>query len=260
MSATRSSVSSTPQESRTRPVRGVVAPLGAPVGGRVQAAERGRRGHQPGRAQELGHRLGRGERERHHARDPAHLLESDHIGRIACRGRASAPSRTAGCRHSASVTAAAFSVWRPEAAGPACPATGGPATRRSRRGWRRSSPATPAGSPAAPDRGWRRSRAAGLSGRSAPWFRSPPPGRRRGRAGSGRAAWPWCCRPRPARPASCAAPASTAMSHTSRPGLAGVSSSTSRTPSKDGYGPAVGASTTSMPRGTSASTAQARVL
>ena len=136
MSATRSAVSSIPQERRTRPSGDVVAPLGPPVGGGVQAAERGGRDHQPDAREELGHRLGRVERERDHARDPAHLPGGDRIGRIAGQaGPAHATHRR--------VRGQQRSRRRPRsrsagpAAGPAWPASGAPARRRSCPGWRR---------------------------------------------------------------------------------------------------------------------------
>lgn len=61
-------------------------------------------------------------------------------------------------------------------------------------------------------------------------------------------------------PAACAACATSAMSTSSSPGFAGVSSSTSRTPSNGGYGPAVGASTVVTPSWASVDAANSRTL
>ncbi len=251
MSATRSAGSSMPQESRTRPGRCIVAPLGPPVRRGVQPAEGRRRQRRVGTPGGTAPPLGRAEFEREHAGNPPHLPRRDHIGRIV--GQAGPADRpygrvreqrgrdrggVLGLPGQTQVEGGQRSVRQPGVE-VARNATGAvtPGAHRCERDRRRGRP---------------RSRAACLSGRSAPWCRSPPPCRRPASSGCWPSGVAVVLSTATSAPAAWAASARAAMSHTSRPGLAGVSSSTSRTPSNDGYGPAVGARLTVMPRGVSA--------
>ena len=187
------------------------------------------------------HRVGRAELERDHARDRGASAARRPRRTDRRAGRASAPTVRPGGRPAAAAT-------RGRVRG----LPGQPQVQRGQRAVRepgvevardaagRVAPGPQRG-PAAPGRGSPRSRAAGLSGRSAPWCRWPPPGRRRGRAGAGRAGWRWCCRPRPARrPRAPPRPARDVAHVQARVGR-GLQQH-QPDPVEGGYGPAVGAS------------------
>ena len=244
MSATRSAVSSTPQESRTKPGGGVVAPLRPPVRGGVQAAERGGRDDQPGRASGTGRPASAVPRSNETTPGIRRICAARHrVRRVARPARASAPPATSGRAGQQRRRPRPRSRSAGPAAGPAWPATGAPARPRTRPGSRRSCRARPRiASSSSGDRVRDvAEQQVGVAGQRL-GAGGDRRGRRRGRAGAGRAGSAVVLSTATQRARRVRARrASAAMSHTSRPGLAGVSSSTSRTPSNAGYGPAVGA-------------------
>ena len=174
-SATRSAVSSMPQDSRTKPGRdGVAAPLRPPVDRAVHAAEAGRRGPQPACARSsVAHGLLVGELGGDHAVGPQHLPGGQREGRVAGAPRPADAGAPPGEPASTSATAAAFAACR--------------ASRRSRvliDRWpshASNGPGRVAGvvAPALEPReqlvvgGADVARAAGRCARSAPWCRCP---------------------------------------------------------------------------------------
>ena len=225
-------MSSTPQESRTSPSGGVVAPLRPPVGRGVQAAERGRREHQPGRAAGTGPPASaRRQVERDHARDPAHLPRRHRVRRVVGPPRPAHPVAPPGGRR-----AARRPPRRSRSAGPAAgrawPASGAPARRRTRPGIAagrvppgRARVASSSGVPG----GHVAEQQVGVAGQRLGAGGHHEVGAEVQRALAERGGGGVVDRDQRAGRVRARRPAP-AMSHTSRPGLAGVSSSTSRTP------------------------------
>ena len=231
-SATRSAVSSMPQDSRTKPGGdGVAAPLRPPVDRAVHPAEAGRRGPQPGRARAACHGRLVGQFGRDDPVGPQHLPGRERERRVARPPRPphAGDGRRAG-QHLGHRRRVRRLPGQPQVQGAHRPVAR--ATPRTGPGvlplWLRQ-PLEPAyrSSSVVLTCPSRRSLCPVSALVSLPTVRS----RAERPAAAGRAGWRWCCRRRRARPAARAARATAAMSQTSSSGLLGVSSSTSRTPS-----------------------------
>ena len=170
-----------------------------------------------------------------------HLRRGHRVRRVVRPARASAPSAQSDGRpgprrwrrRSRSAGAGAGRAW---------PASGAPARSRTRPGWRRSASrqvVTAASSVVGPG-GDVAQQQVGVAGQrlGARWRPTRSAPRSSGRCPSGVAVVLSTATQRAGRVR--AAATARRCRTTSRPGLAGVSSSTSRTPSNDGYGPTVG--------------------